>query len=697
MLKAIITYLNLKLELLNYFDLTRCLVELKESETDNGTLKQPVEYISNGEFDVINFDEFNGVSYWRLRDEPSTDRTETQKYRAGAKNNIETTIPLRLVFAVPRTKLTEDDAYSFDRIRQTMVKQFAIDDEVLKNQLGAISVRITQVGSNSKAKDVWEEETEGTGTFEPKYETVFGSIDVDVVIVSDHECLPTECDDVESDIIRAFDWCGNTAVTVGRLTQDQQDCISAYICGVADPVQIQINGTDFTTAASGTTYNQEIENSAGTPVGTVANPSVVGDSSIGINGVNFVDLAAEANLNIPVHDTDDNDVGTINGSEIEIADSTITINGSSLGATGSVLAEDSLDIDVTQSGSPIGSWNGSEWVIPAAATCPSVSLAVSDTTPEFGDTVTMTATATDFQSGDDLTYHFIVRDNVGNWQKVEQTNDNTYDWDVPYAGTYMVHVIVDDESGGSASDCVEITAGTLQDKYSFDATYLFQDSTLVDGRVDDVTDDTGNGYDGSAPSSTDRPIYYSDPLVSASGSARCIQGSSQRLNTSLSILQSELTFCAVFYITNNGLTLTPSAQFLFGGAATEIFGGRYNARMLNTSPYLFLFGTLNSAETGGTSVSGNAQVGRNVVVGKFDGTNFRLNLNGSISTATLSGGLSTTATNFMLLNAGSDNPTYHNKAPMVNNVSEIRFKTTALSDADQDQLYADLLLKYPNG
>jgi len=366
MLKAIITYLNLKLELLNYFDLTRCLVELKESETDNGTLKQPVEYISNGEFDVINFDEFNGVSYWRLRDEPSTERTETQKYRAGAKNNIETTIPLRLVFAVPRTKLTEDDAYSFDRIRQTMVKQFAIDDEVLKNQLGAISVRITQVGSNSKPKEVWEEETEGTGTFEPKYETVFGSIDVDVVVISDHECLPTECDDVESDILRAFDWCGNTAVTVGRLTQLQQTCISDYLCGSPDPVQIQVNGTNTETAASGTTYNQEIENTDGTAVGTAANPSVVGDSDISFNGNLYASIPAEKATDFSIHDEDDNDVGTLTPSDIEIANSTVTINGSSLGSTGSVLAEGSVDIPVNLDGSPAGSWDGDSWEVTSA-------------------------------------------------------------------------------------------------------------------------------------------------------------------------------------------------------------------------------------------------------------------------------------------------------------------------------------------
>jgi len=294
MLKSLITYLNLKLDLLNYFDLTRCLVELKE---DSEGTKQPVEYISSGDYDVIDWDEFNGVSYWRLRDEITSDRTEERKYKAGSRNNIETTIPLKLVFAVPRTKLTEDDAYSFDRIRQTMVKQFAIDDDVIKTTLQAESVRINVVTANSDAKEVWEEETDGTGTFEPKYETIFGSIDVDVVIISKHSCLPTECDDVESDIIRAFNWCGNTAVTIGRLTEAQQDCISDFLCGSPDPVQIQVNGVNTDTAASGTTYDQEIENTDGTAVGTAANPSVVGDVQIQVNGVNTDTAPAETTYN----------------------------------------------------------------------------------------------------------------------------------------------------------------------------------------------------------------------------------------------------------------------------------------------------------------------------------------------------------------------------------------------------------------
>jgi hypothetical protein len=323
------------------------LVELKE---DSEGTRQPVEYISNGDYDVINWDEFNGVSYWRLRDEITSDRTEERKYKAGARNNIETTVPLKLVFAVPRTKLTEDDAYSFDRIRQTMVKQFAIDDDVIKTTLQAESVRINVVNANSDAKDVWEDETGGTGTFEPKYETVFGSIDVDVVIISKHSCLPTECDDVEIDILRSFDWCGNTAVTVGRLTEAQQTCISDFLCSCADAT-VQLNGSTIGTVASG--------------------------------------------------DTD--------------------------------------SFPVLQDGSPVGSWNGSAWIIPSCPATLEVSVALDDTTPEYDQTVQITATATGATS---YTFYLPTRDG---YETVTQAS-NVYSWTCRAVGAFTVKVEATDGS-----------------------------------------------------------------------------------------------------------------------------------------------------------------------------------------------------------------------------------------------------------
>lgn len=248
MLKAIINYLNLKLDLLNYFDLTRCLSELK---SDNEGRISPNEYISNGEYDSINFDEYDGVSYWRLRDEITSERTETVKYVAGAKNNIETTVPLRLVFSIRKSKLTVDDAYSFDRIRQTILKQLTIDDGILTTTLGADRVRIDQVGSISNPKALWDEETESTGTFEPKYDVVFGAVDIDVVITSKYRCLPAECDDVDSDILHSFDFC-DTAIQ-NRLTDAQITCLEDWICD-CDAATVRNSDSSYsTTIASGAT------------------------------------------------------------------------------------------------------------------------------------------------------------------------------------------------------------------------------------------------------------------------------------------------------------------------------------------------------------------------------------------------------------------------------------------------------------
>ena len=314
MLKAIVNFLNLKLELLNYFDLTRCLVELKTK----GDVVAPKEYIASGEWQNVDFDAFDGVSYWRLRD-PITVSREANPNKA--LKRVQTTVPMKLVFSVRRTKLTEDDAYSFDRIRQTIVKQFNIDNGALTTALGAAKVTITAPSSDGDPLSVWDAETNGTGTQEPDFKYVFGSIDIDIVIDSDTDCLPTECDDVDSDILHTFDFC--EAAVRDRLTDTQVTCLTDAYCGAGLPVTEQINGVTIGTVASGGTNNQVITDSAAAPVGTEANPSVIGDA-------------------------------------------TVTVNGDSLGATGSVVAEGSVDLVVNLDGSPSGSWDGDSWEVTSA-------------------------------------------------------------------------------------------------------------------------------------------------------------------------------------------------------------------------------------------------------------------------------------------------------------------------------------------
>lgn len=530
MLESIIDFINLKLGLLNYFEKTHCLSTLVKN--DDGLI-YPAEYISNGDFDAVDFDAYDGVSYIRVNGEIDVERVD-QRYTPKPRLNV--TFPLRLVYAVRKDKLTKDDAYSFDRVRGSLVKQLESDSADLANQLEADKIVVSTSNYISDTKELWDEETAETGTFQPKYEVVFGSMEVSVTVTTRAECIPSECDDFESDILRTFDFCKTN--TQDRLTSTQVDCLTDWLCdGTSSPVTIQINGVTYTTAPAGTTYNQEFVNTDGDAVGTAANPSVVGDSTIQINGVSAGSVVAEGTynqgfensqgntvgtaanpsiagdatvtingdslgsegsipseesnditvnldgspsgswngtswevtsaacddatvnangvlvsnvasggtLNIDVHDTDNNDVGTVTGTEIEIADTTITINSSSLGATGSVLAEGSLDIPVNLDGSPAGSWDGDSWEVTSApCVTPSVSVVISDTTPDFNDAVTITATPTGITP---TNYRFHIPDSRGKYNVIEQAS-NVYNWTVGFTGTYDVYVEAEEATDG---------------------------------------------------------------------------------------------------------------------------------------------------------------------------------------------------------------------------------------------------------
>lgn len=121
---------------------------------------------------------------------------------------------------------------------------------------------------------------------------------------------------------------------------------ASVVVATPDPVTEQINGVTIGTVASGDTNNTVITNSGGVPVGTAANPSVV-------------------------------------------ANSPLTINGSSIG---SVAAEASRDIAVNLNGSPSGSWDGDSWEVTSSPF--TVAASVDDNAAKFGATATLTATGT---------------------------------------------------------------------------------------------------------------------------------------------------------------------------------------------------------------------------------------------------------------------------------------------------------------
>jgi hypothetical protein len=99
------------------------------------------------------------------------------------------------------------------------------------------------------------------------------------------------------DGLTLYDFCD--ADTIARLTAEQIICLEAEF-GDCDPVTEQVNGVTIGTAASGSTNNQVIQDSASNPVGTAANPSVVADATVeNSNATASVTVKAEGTETFP--------------------------------------------------------------------------------------------------------------------------------------------------------------------------------------------------------------------------------------------------------------------------------------------------------------------------------------------------------------------------------------------------------------
>ena len=197
------------------------------------------------------------------------------------------------------------------------------------------------------------------------------------------------------------------AIDVTITAAPDVEIVHAYVTiGTCSDATVQLNGATVGTIASGATDSFAV-NLDGSPSGVwdgtawQVTSTPCADATIELNGVEMTTIPSGDTENISIRQSSGaTEVGSKQGVHWRIDDSAISINGSPVA---DVKAEDSLDIDVTQGGSPVGSWNGSAWIVPPCVDS-SISIGVfSDaghTTPitvaPFGATIYLKATATDF-------------------------------------------------------------------------------------------------------------------------------------------------------------------------------------------------------------------------------------------------------------------------------------------------------------
>ncbi len=185
MIENTITTLNTSINVLNYFEKQFELVE----RVKMGDKIYPAPYCTNGEYEEINFDNLNGVSYWRKTGVVTIGEADTQ---IACNDVIQFTYPLRIVGAVKKEKLSKDDAYSEERIIQTIISNVTGSNKVIKGLIKAKSVFINPTSHDDDALRILQ--TEYSEVDNINYNLAYFRIDFDVVIQIRENCIPNECD-----------------------------------------------------------------------------------------------------------------------------------------------------------------------------------------------------------------------------------------------------------------------------------------------------------------------------------------------------------------------------------------------------------------------------------------------------------------------------------------------------------------------
>ena len=267
------------------------------------------------------------------------------------------------------------------------------------------------------------------------------------------------------DGLTLYDFCDQSVLD--RLTATQVACLEAELCGTCADATVQLNGTTVGTIPSGDSDSFAV-NLDGSPSGVwdgtawQVTSTPCADATVELNGVEMTTIPSGDTENISIRQSSGaTEVGSKQGVHWRIDDSAISINGSPVA---DVKAEDPLDIDVTQDGSPVGSWNGSAWIVPAPI-APSLSIEVySDagyTIPvaslAYGATAYIKLVSSDITP---TTHTFFFGNGTKNAPQVTQVGDSLA-WVVSLTGSITISATATDGTDATADATPFMLTSTL--------------------------------------------------------------------------------------------------------------------------------------------------------------------------------------------------------------------------------------------
>lgn len=185
-------------EIAEYFDaklstFVERFYPLAKTRSD-GTKSWPAYYTGKSNYTPIKLDNFNGVAYLRQSADPVSNQNESNELVA-CKTELNIVYPIKLVFAIPRSKVKIDDEFAEDALIGDLIRVISSKNSSMKAAMKATRVSVAPASWTTDAARVWGEETSGTGTIEPNYKLIYGSIDFNVTIDIYADCIKESCEE----------------------------------------------------------------------------------------------------------------------------------------------------------------------------------------------------------------------------------------------------------------------------------------------------------------------------------------------------------------------------------------------------------------------------------------------------------------------------------------------------------------------
>lgn len=290
MKESIIDYLVAKLNLLGIFDKVYCLTELK----NDGEQKYPVHYKQNGDWERIEIDQRNGVSYFRCEDVTSSEIEN----RYGTDILLQSNFDIKVIAYKRKGDVGTDNAYSADGLADVLKKQLTFRNETLQATINSRSVKSIVVSENTDSADIYNEEYSPAPQPDIPFKWSVVSIGVNVEVVHRRDCMDNCATD--NDILHGFNFCNQG--TFDRLTDPQKACLTTELCGTPDPATFKLNSTTVGTAPSGGELDVDVLQ-GGSPVGSLVGGDWIIPVCPDVPSVT-VNVYSDAGLTIPITEAD---------------------------------------------------------------------------------------------------------------------------------------------------------------------------------------------------------------------------------------------------------------------------------------------------------------------------------------------------------------------------------------------------------